>query len=77
MTIKQTFVAFDGKEFNTKEKCIKYEMSNKFIPVLKEVKKMCSEQGSCCTCAFWNPLRIGCLLTEGSPDYWDLESIGG
>ena len=81
MTIEQRFIAFDGKEFKTKEECIAYE---KFIPnltdiisSLKQIREICRNQKVCSnTCSFYNNCSEDCLLKEEFPEYWDVESIG-
>lgn len=81
MTVEQRFIAFDGKEFKTREDCIKYEISIGDLPdiitSLKKVKKMCGEQQlGCQYCAFYNEGSDNCILREEFPEYWDLERIG-
>ena len=42
MIVKQTFIAFDGKEFETEKECAKYEAANELVnimPIFKKVKK--------------------------------------
>lgn len=78
MTIEQRFIAFDGKEFKTEEECVKYEKSlTDIIPVLKQIRKICSEkQLGCQSCMFYNDSSDDCILREEFPEYWDLERIG-
>ena len=81
MTVEQRFIACDGKEFKTREDCIKYEISIGDLPdiitSLKKVKKMCSEQQhGCYYCTFYNVGSDNCILREEYPEYWNLESIG-
>ena len=81
MTIEQRFIAFDGKEFKTREDCIKYEISIGDLPdiitSLKKVQKICSEQKlGCQYCIFYRYGSDDCILKEEFPEYWDLERIG-
>ena len=82
MTVEQRFVAFDGKEFKTKEECIDYENLNSvitdIIPTLKKIREIChNQQTDCDSCIFRNNVSEYCLLKEKIPEYWDLERIGG
>ena len=81
MKIEQRFIACDGKEFKTREDCIKYETSIGDLPdiitSLKKVKKMCSEkQLGCQSCIFYNDGSDDCMLREEFPEYWDLDRVG-
>ena len=40
MTIKQTFIAFDGKEFETEKECAKYEAANELVNIMPIFKKV-------------------------------------
>ena len=81
MTVEQRFIAFDGKEFKTKESCIAYETSIGDLPdiitSLKKIQKMCNEQLNCCYCIFYNDCSNHCVLKEEYPEYWELERLGG
>ena len=80
MIVKQTFIAFDGKEFETEEECVKYEnlksVITDTIPTLKKIKEMCHKQANCDFCVFVNNASGNCLLKEEFPEYWDLERLG-
>ena len=81
MTVEQRFIACDGKEFKTREDCIKYEISIGDLPdiitSLKKVQKICSEQQlGCQSCIFYRYGSDDCILKEEFPEYWDLERIG-
>lgn len=79
MTIKQTFIAFDGKEFKTEEECVKYETFNKLkdiIPTLKTIQEICNKYNHCHECVFYNDSSDDCIFNEVFPEYWNLERIG-
>lgn len=81
MTVKQTFIAFDGKEFKTEEECVKYEKSinNKLkdiIPALKKIQKICNAQMDCGECVFYNSSIGECIFTADAPEWWHLRRLG-
>ena len=72
MTKKVTYIAFDGKEFDTEMKCREYEENHsKFAKVRKAIdtlKNYCRENG-CDTCPFFNG---GCIFTGDTPNDWEV-----
>ena len=79
MTIKQTFIAFDGKEFKTEEECIKYEKSiselQSMIPTLRIIQKICDTQMNCDECVFCDTNTKDCMFTQDVPEWWNLSKI--
>lgn len=74
MIVKQTFIAFDGKEFETEKECAKYEAANELVnimPIFKKVKKICSEQETCYSCVF-NNTSGDCMFAGTIPSDWNL-----
>ena len=70
MIVKQTFIAFDGKEFETEKECAKYEAANELVnitPIFKKVKKICSEQETCYSCVFNN--TSGVIMHNACEDH--------
>ena len=78
---RQIFIACDGKEFKTKEECIKYEKSiselTDIITYLKKIREICHKQTGCGSCVFYNDCSDKCVFKEEYPEFWDLEGISG
>ena len=72
MRKKVTYIAFDGKEFDTEMKCCEYEENNRgLIKVRKAIdtiRNYC-EKNSCSDCPFFNG---GCIFTGDTPNDWEV-----
>ena len=78
MIVEQRFIAFDGKEFKTKEECINYEkLLTDIIPSLKTLHEICDKQKHCQECVFYNSSIEECIVAGDVPAWWELERIGG
>ena len=74
MRKKITYVAFDGKEFDTEMKCREYEESRRGLVkvhrAIDTIKNYCKDSG-CHTCPFFSSLQ-GCKFTVDTPDGWEV-----
>lgn len=84
--IVTVFIADDGKEFNSKEECVKYEqerrqekISNTFFRMTKDIYEMCRtkscqrlEDASYCPFYVYNSeIKESCCLFRISPYRWE------
>ena len=74
MRKKITYVAFDGKEFDTEMECREHEESQrgliKTYRAIDTIKNYCKNSG-CHTCPFFSSLQ-GCKFTVDTPDGWEV-----
>ena len=74
MREKVTYIAFDGKEFDTEMKCREHEEKRRdLVKVSKAVdtiKNYC-RKSICTTCPFFSSLQ-GCRFTIETPDVWEV-----
>ena len=72
MREKVTYIAFDGKEFDTEMKCHEHEESRKDLVKVRRaidtIKNYCKDSG-CHTCPFFNG---GCIFTGDTPNDWEV-----
>lgn len=73
--VNYTYKALDGKVFNTKEECIKYEQTlvssvdiNNIISILKRTRDIC-KSFSCAECPI-NKTNKGCPMESSLPEKW-------
>lgn len=74
MREKVTYIAFDGKEFDTEMKCREHEEKRKNLikvhRAMDTIKNYCRDSG-CGTCPFFSSLQ-GCKFTVETPDVWEV-----
>ena len=74
MREKITYIAFDGKEFDTEMKCREHEENHKSIievrRVVDTIKNYC-RKNYCGDCPFFDSLQ-SCKFTENTPEYWEV-----
>ena len=72
MRKKVTYIAFDGKEFDTEIECREHEEKRKdLVKVYRAIdtlRNYCEEKG-CDNCPFFNG---GCIFTGGTPNDWEV-----
>ena len=74
MREKITYIAFDGKEFDTEIECREQEEKRrdlvKVSRAINTIKNYCKDSG-CHTCPFFSSLQ-GCKFTVETPDGWEV-----
>ena len=72
MRKKVTYVALDGKEFDTENECREHEESRKDLinlyRAIDTIQNYCKNSG-CHTCPFFNG---DCIFTEDTPNNWEV-----
>ncbi len=75
MRKKVTYIAFDGKEFDTEMKCREHEESRrnlvKVCRAIDTIKNYCRESG-CGNCPFFGSLQEGCKFMADAPEDWEV-----
>ena len=68
-----SFIAFDGKRFNTETECCKYEKGQKSIQkayrAIHTLATFC-EKTDCASCPFCNLEKYGCKFMQNFPSRW-------
>ena len=77
MRIEQrpVFIAFNGKEFKTKEECIEYEESNQLkdvMPAFITAQEICNNHECCEGCIFYNTSIEACMFSGTIPSGWNI-----
>lgn len=74
MREKVTYIAFDGKEFDTEMKCREHEEKRrdlvKVSRAINTIKNYCKEN-DCSNCPFFGYLQ-GCKFTANTPEDWEV-----
>ena len=74
MRKKITYVAFDGKEFDTEMKCREHEEKCrdlvKVSRAINTIKNYC-RKSFCTNCPFFSSLQ-GCRFTLNAPNEWEV-----
>ena len=72
MREKVTYIAFDGKDFDTEKECREHEEKRKDLVkvsrAIDTIKNYCKGRG-CHDCPFFSS-RYGCKFTVDTPDGW-------
>lgn len=70
------YVSDDGKEFDTKEECEKYEdVLASLMSFADTIRRYCSDKDDCQGCPFG--YGTDCVFVNQSPEEWDLENCEG
>ena len=73
MREKVTYIAFDGKEFDTEMECREHEESRrdpiKIHRAIDTIKNYCRKR-DCFECSFFSPLK-SCKFMEKIPQQWE------
>ena len=70
------YVSDDGKEFDTKEECEKYEdVLASLMSFADTIRQYCSDRDDCQECPFG--YGKDCVFVNCSPEEWDLENCDG
>ena len=68
-----TYIAFDGKRFNTEQECCKYEKERKSIQkaykAINTLENYC-KRTSCSNCPFCNFEKYECKFMQNIPSRW-------
>ena len=74
MREKVTYIAFDGKEFDTEMKCREHEEKRrnlvKVSRAINTIKNYCKDS-DCHTCPFFSSFQ-GCKFIVETPDKWEV-----
>ena len=74
MREKVTYIAFDGKEFDTEMKCREYEEKRrdlvKVSRAINTIKNYC-RKSYCVNCPFFSSLQ-GCRFKLNAPNEWEV-----
>ena len=74
MREKVTYIAFDGKEFDTEMKCREHEEKHKDLikmhRAMDTIKNYC-RKSYCLNCPFFSSL-LGCRFTLNTPNEWEV-----